>query len=223
MFDSVKTIFGGWTTAAVLVCLGVSLAIGIAIAVVYRLTGNRNRSMAMTLALLPAMVQSIIMLVNGNLGIAFTVCGAFALVRFRSNPGSARDISYIFFSVCCGLACGMGYVIYAAVFSVIMAVVMVILSFVSLTAIRDTEKRLKIAIPETLEFEGVFDDLFEKYLKKYHCDKVRTANMGSIYELSYVVVFKDDSQMKEFIDQVRCRNGNLAISIGENVARAEDL
>ena len=171
-----------------------------------------SQSFAITLAILPAVVQIIIMLVNGNIGAGVAVAGAFSLVRFRSAPGSAKEIGAIFLAMAVGLAAGMGYVFLAAILFLSVSAVMIILTATGFGS-RKTEKTLKITIPENLDYEGLFDDLFEKYTLSHELVKVKTSNMGTLYDLEYIITLKS-AVPKSFIDDIRCRNGNLNIVCG---------
>ena len=163
---------------------------------------------------MPLIVQIVIMLVNGNLGAGVAVMGAFSLVRFRSIPGTARDIGSIFCAMAVGLATGMGYLAAAFVFLFCFSVVNVVLNVSKFGEGKQGEKQLKITIPENLDYMGIFDDLFEKYTKEYHLRQVRTTNMGSLFELTYTINLKSQQEEKKFIDDIRCRNGNLKIVCG---------
>ena len=217
------TIIGTQITLGVfLICTGVSLVLGLCSALLYMYKNSYSQSFVVTLAMLPAIVQVMIMLVNGNIGAGVAVAGAFALVRFRSVPGTAREIGMIFLSMAIGLATGMGYVALAVIAFVIIAAAMLLL-----TALRfgegDAEERvLKITIPENLDYEGLFDDLFVIYTKSHTLDKVKTSNMGTLYELEYRIVPKNGGVPKEFLDEIRCRNGNLNIVCGR-ISTAERL
>ena len=171
--------------------------------------------MLTTLVLLPVIVQIVIMLVNGNLGVGVSVMGAFSLVRFRSIPGTGKEIAYIFFAMSIGLATGTGFVGVAIGITLVIGLVMIVLNAV-LGSSEEYRKarRLRIIIPEDLDFTGVFDDLFEKYTTRCELERVKTTNMGSLFELTYGIVLKDISKEKEFIDEIRCRNGNLTIICG---------
>ena len=205
-----------------LVCVGVALAIGVFISLVHTFKSRYSKSFVMTVAVLPAVVCVVIMMVNGNIGAGVAVAGAFSLVRFRSAPGNAREIATIFLAMGAGLVCGMGYIAYAVLFALVMGIFMLLISAVGLgnrhSASR--EKTLKITIPEDLEFSGMFDDLFEKYTKSYVQTAVKTAAMGSLFKIKYDVVLKDVKCEKEFIDELRCRNGNLEISIYDKESEA---
>lgn len=202
------------TVGTFLLCTAVSLALGVGVALLAMFRTRCSRSFALTVALLPAVVQIVIMLVNGNIGAGVAVAGAFSLVRFRSAPGRAREIGYVFLAMAIGLATGMGYVVLAAVFFVVIAAVMLLLAAVNFGNKHDSERVLKITIPENLDYDGLFDDLFEKYTKSHELVKVRTSNMGTLYELQYRIVLKSVQPPKAFIDDIRCRNGNLNIICG---------
>ncbi len=210
-----SSIIGSEITLSVFaICTAVSLALGIGTALVSMFKNRCSQSFVVALAVLPAIVQIVIMLVNGNIGAGVAVAGAFSLVRFRSAPGSAREIGYVFLAMAIGLATGMGYVVLAVVFFVVIAAVMLLLAAVNFGNKHDSERVLKITIPENLDYDGLFDDLFEKYTKSHELVKVRTSNMGTLYELQYRIVLKSAQPPKAFIDDIRCRNGNLNIICG---------
>lgn len=210
-------------TLTTLICLGVSLLLGVVIALVYMFRNTYTKSFVLTLALLPAMVQTVILLVNGNLGVGVAVMGAFSLVRFRSVPGSAREIACIFFSMAVGLACGMGYVVYAGVFTLIIGAVMICYNLLQFGDGVDTRRTLKIVIPEDLDYSEIFDDLFTEYTRKATLEKVQTTNLGSLYELKYTVILKSVKKEKEMLDKIRQRNGNLNITCGRVAAGKDEL
>ena len=171
--------------------------------------------MAVTLALLPAMVQVIILLVNGNLGAGVAVSGAFSLVRFRSAAGSARDITCIFLAMTLGLATGMGYIGIAIVTGAVMCSLLTAYAALSFGRKPEEEKELKITIPENLDYTGLFDDLFGEYTRSAELISVRTTGMGSLYNLHYHVRLVSPEIEKQFLDAIRCRNGNLDIVCGK--------
>ena len=152
------------------------------------------------------------MLVNGSIGAGIAVMGAFNLVRFRSVPGSAKEICSIFLAMAVGLATGMGYLLLAGILVVVICTIQLIFSFIKIGDKTSVKKELRITIPESLDYTGVFDELFEQYTKSNELVEVKTANMGSLYKLRYIVILKEQSQEKQFIDDLRCRNGNLEIS-----------
>lgn len=171
-----------------------------------------SQSFCITIALLPLAVQMVIMLVYGNLGAGVAVAGAFSLVRFRSVPGSAREIAAIFFAMTLGLATGTGYLGLAALFFFIFAASMLLLSALKFGKGDEAERVLKITIPENLNYEGLFSDVFSQYLSSCSLEQIKTTNMGTLYELQYRVVFRQTQPPKAFFDELRCRNGNLNIS-----------
>lgn len=206
-----------------LVCTLASLVMGFGVALTYMYKNTYSKSFVVTLVLLPAMVQLVIMVVNGNLGAGVAVMGAFSLVRFRSIPGSAREISSIFFAMAVGLSAGMGYLMVAFLFLIIIGIVTMLLNTFHFGERKTAEKELKITIPENLNYAGLFDDLFDQYTNGATLMRVKTTNMGSLYELHYTVVLKDQEIEKAFIDDLRCRNGNLNIVCGWPSQRREEL
>jgi hypothetical protein len=192
----------------------VALVLGLVISMIYIISDRKRRfstNFAITLVILPAIVAIVIMLVGSNVARAFSMAGAFALVRFRSVPGDSKDIASVFFSMAVGLATGLGYISFAVVFTVFIGLAYMVLMLTGYGVLKTTQKVLRITIPENLNFKGVFDDVFEEYTKDAALDKVKTTNLGSMYELTYVVILKADVDEKKFIDDLRCRNGNLNI------------
>ena len=207
-----------------LACTVVSVLLGLFIAGVYMVQEKHySKSFILTLAVLPALVQVVIMLVNGNLGTGVAVMGAFSLIRFRSVPGTAKEIATIFFAMVVGLATGTGYIGYAAAITAIICLVMFVLTKSHFGEMGTREKELKITIPESLDYNGVFDDVFTEYTKRAELFMVKTTNMGSMYELQYHIEFKNQTDEKQFIDALRCRNGNLTIVCGRKANRMEEL
>ena len=212
MFNSV--ISTSLTLSAFLICLGGAIVLGVLNTLVFSFRNRSSSSLNVALAMLPPVVTLVIMMVNGSIGAGLAVAGTFSLVRFRSAPGTAKEICGVFMSTAIGLACGMGYVGVAALFFLVMAVFVLLLGVFRLGERSSSYRHLKITIPETLEYDGLFDDLFEKYTVRHELDKVKTTNMGTLYELSYDIYLKDREVKKEFIDAIRCRNGNLNVSCG---------
>lgn len=214
MFDTIISA-DGLTPVSAIICTAVSLGLGIIAALLYRL-GNRraSKSMMITVIVLPALVQSVIMLVNGSVGAGIAVMGAFNLVRFRSAPGSARDICYIFYTMCIGIASGMGYIGFATLIAVCVGAVLAVLGAVPCFRNAARKKLLRITIPENLDYTGIFDDIFTEYLSGVELVQVKTTAMGTLFDLRYEITEKDASREKEMIDKLRARNGNLTISIG---------
>jgi hypothetical protein len=191
----------------------VSLVLGLIIALSSGFKSRQSRSFLLSLFLLPAIVQTVIMLVNGSVGTGIAVMGAFSLVRFRSVPGSAKEIVSIFLAMATGLATAMGYVFLASLFVIIVCAVMMLSSFVKIKEKDDLVRELRITVPEDLNYAHSFDDLFETYTKSVKLVTVKTTNMGSLYKLVYKIQLNDEEHIQSFIDDLRCRNGNLEISI----------
>lgn len=200
------------TLSSFLICTGVSLLLGVGTALVAGYRSRSTQSLAITLAILPAVVQAVIMLVNGSIGAGIAVAGAFSLVRFRSAPGTAREIAAIFLAMAIGLATGMGYVELAALLFLILAGAMLALTAMRFGQKEDAGRILKITIPEDLDYDGLFDDLFERYTTAHTLEKVKTTNMGTLYELRYRITLRQEPVPKVFLDELRCRNGNLNIT-----------
>lgn len=199
------------TTQGFILCTVASLIIGAVIALTFGYKSKKSKGFVMTLAVLPAIVQVVIMLVNGNVGTGVAVMGAFSLVRFRSVPGNAKDICGIFLAMAVGLATGTYHVILGAVFAAIVCLVVFIYTLLGAGFEKSREKELSITIPESLNYSEVFDDLLNKYTKSWELVQVKTTNLGSLFKLKYYITLKDDKSEKELIDELRCRNGNLEI------------
>lgn len=197
-----------------LLCAAGSFVCGIFIALVHMFRNEYSKNFILTLVILPAIIQAVIMLVNGNLGTGVAVMGAFSLVRFRSLPGNSREIAGIFLAMAAGLATGMGYIGIAVVMTLSVCAAMIIIIVLKFGEAKNIGKDLKITIPENLEYEGLFDDLLEEYTSACRLMRVKTVSMGSLYELQYKIQFRKDKSEKQFIDQIRCRNGNLTVICG---------
>lgn len=206
---------------ALLICTVASLVIGAVIALVFCRGQRTSKGFAVTLALLPAIVQMVIMLVNGNIGTGVAVMGAFNLVRFRSAPGSAREICAIFLAMAAGLACGTQHLTAALIFTVIICAANIIYTHIGFGG-KSGERHLKITIPESLDYNEIFSDIFDKYAESCELQEVRTTNMGSLFKLDYAIVMKNDNQEKAMIDELRARNGNLEISCGRSAVRTTE-
>lgn len=198
-----------------LLCVGTALVVGLVMAFSYMFRTRYTKSFVITLALLPAVVCVVIMMVNGNVGAGVAVAGAFSLVRFRSVPGTAKEIATIFLAMGAGLICGMGYLGYAVLFTVLMCIIFVVYNNLDFGAKKNTAiyKSFRITIPEDLDYTNVFEEVFKDYTSSCELVKVKTINMGSMFRLTYDVVLKDSSKEKELIDKLRCRNGNLEINV----------
>lgn len=213
MFSSIIDSTVGLTGESAFFCTLTSAVLGLLAALLYRLNNPRpSKNLMVTLVVLPVLVQSVIMLVNGSVGAGLAVMGAFNLVRFRSAPGTSRELCYVFYAMGIGLATGMGYIGYAVVIAVAVGVILCVLGFVPAFRIRKSAKLLKILIPEDMNYMNCFKDIFSEYLSSYRLIMSKTVSMGTLYELRYEVVLKDADKEKEFIDKIRTRNGNLSIS-----------
>ena len=204
---------------------GVSLLLGLAVALTYMRGTRYTRSYVITLALLPAIICVIIMMVNGSIGTGIAVAGAFSLVRFRSVPGTAKEICTLFLAMASGLIAGTGYLGIAAIFTIVMCLAYTILSSLDLGASRNADKykTFRIMVPEDLDYTGMFDDVFGEYTDSCELTQVKTTNMGSMFRLTYDVILKDPSREKEMIDRIRCRNGNLEINVSRQATTATEL
>lgn len=207
-----------------LLCVGVSLLIGLFLAAVHGYGRRHSQSFLATLALLPAVVCVVIMMVNGNVGAGVAVAGTFSLVRFRSAPGTAKEISAIFLAMGAGLIAGMGYLAYAVLFAVILGAVSFLYNWIGQRRERmDRSKILHITIPENLDYEDVFEEVLQEFAGKHELMSVKTTNMGSLFKLTYRVELKAEAGEKEMIDKLRCRNGNLEIMLSREETAACEL
>lgn len=209
--------------ASVAMAMGTGLLLGIIIALVYKACNIPTGKFAVILAVLPMLVTAVIMIVNGSLGASVAVLGAFGLVRFRSAAGGSAEIGYIFFAMAAGLAAGMGYLTLAILVTCLVALTLIILEKIGFAEPIVADRTLKITIPESLNYTGLFDDLFKLYTKYTHLECVRTTGMGTLYELSYRLRLKDPKKEKAFIDDLRCRNGNLDVLLGQAQTVANQL
>ena len=224
MFTSIlNSVEGSLTLQNALLCTMVSLVLGFLIAAVYMSQGTYSKNFVITLVLLPMLVQMIIMLVNGNLGTSVAVLGAFGLIRFRSVPGSSKEIASIFFSMAVGLATGTGFLTFALMMTLVVGTVFLVLGRTSFGEMKNAEKDLRITIAENLDYTEIFDDIFQNYTRKCNLQRVKTTNLGSMYELDYYITLKDPKQEKEMIDAIRCRNGNLTIVCGRRNTVQDEL
>ena len=202
-----------FTLSSYIICTLASIVLGFVIALASGFKSRQSRSFQLSLLLLPAIVQTVIMFVYGSVGTGIAVMGAFSLVRFRSVPGSAKEIVSIFLAMATGLATAMGHIFPAALFVLIICAVMIISSFIKIKEKDDLQRELRITVPEDLNYAHSFDDLFETYTKSAKLVTVKTTNMGSLYKLIYKIQLKDEDNIQSFIDDLRCRNGNLEISL----------
>lgn len=220
MNELFKGIFDAESAAVIsvsdfVVCVVSSLVIGLVLALMYMYKNKYSKSFISTIALLPAVVCVVIMMVNGNVGAGVAVAGAFSLVRFRSAPGTAKEIGVLFLAMGAGLVTGMGYIGYAFLFVIIVGLANMIYTSIDFGGDKKEglTKVLRVTIPEDLDYTEIFDDLFEVYTEESKLANVKTTNMGSLFKLTYNVVLKDGKMEKSLIDDMRCRNGNLEITV----------
>ncbi len=229
MFDSLfKGLFDSAAVKTIpvedfLYCLGAALACGLLFSLCHMFRSRYTKSFAVTLLLLPAVVCAVIMMVNGNVGTGVAVAGAFSLVRFRSVPGTAKEITMLFLAMGAGLICGMGYLAFAVLYTLVLGLVFLLCNQLPLASGKKSllYKTLTITIPEDLDYSGIFDDLFKTYTREHSLIRVKTTNMGSLFRLTYHITLKADANEKQFIDELRCRNGNLEISMSQQETAAE--
>ena len=225
MFTSIlDTAAGSLTLTSALTCIGAAVLFGLVISLVYMRSSERcTKNFVITLALLPVLVEVIILMTSGSLGTAVAVAGAFSLVRFRSLPGTSREIAGIFFAMAVGLSCGMGQVLFGGMITLVISAIFFLLSRTRFGEKKEGILHLKVTIPEDLDYTGVFDDIFERYCSQVRREKVRTVNLGSMYELDYSILLKDAAEEKEMIDAIRVRNGNLTVVCGKAVHEQPEL
>lgn len=221
MFNSIFDITESLSISPVLLCFLISILLGLVVAITHMKTGKYSKNFVVTLTILPSLVQVVMMMVNGNLGTSVAVLGAFSLIRFRSLPGNSREIASIFLSMAIGLSIGMGQILFACLITVIICLVIIILMYTKFGETKDVSKILKITIPENLNYVGEFDEIFSKFTKEINLEQVKTTNMGSMFELKYKVRLLKDINEKDFIDALRCRNGNLCISLTNSIVEGE--
>ena len=218
LFNSTSSSVELW---AILVCTLVSIILGVIVAYTHKKTSKYSKNFLITLAILPVLVQTVMIMVNGNLGTSIAIVGAFSLVRFRSLPGTSKEILSVFFAMAIGLATGMGHIFFASIMTIIVSVSIILLNKLKLFDLNPNTKMLKILIPENLDYTNMFDDIFKKFVKEFKLERVKMTNMGSLFELSYRITFKNDINEKEFIDEIRIRNGNLKIILSHELEGTE--
>ncbi len=205
----------------ILLCTVFSVILGLIIGCTHKMTSRTNKNFLVTLTLLPLITQYVILLINNNIGLSIAIAGTFGLVRFRSTLGTSREILMIFFSMVIGLATGLGFVFLAGVITVLGCLLLTILSKMSFYDNNQFERTLKIVVPEDLDYTEIFDDLLKKYTKSAELFQVKTINLGSMFELDYMIILKRDTNEKEFIDALRVRNGNLKIMLTHAMSGSE--
>lgn len=208
IFDSTST---GLDITTGLICAAVALGLGIIIAISHMKTSQTTKGFLITLATLPMLVMAVMIMINGNLGTSIAILGAFSLIRFRSVQGEAKDLLSVFFAMTVGLACGMGHILFAAVITIVAVIAILVFSYTHLLEPNKQQRVLKIVIPEDLDYEEVFDEIFSKYTTKINLVRMKTINMGSLYKLTYDITLKQGVKEKEFLDELRVKNCNLKI------------
>lgn len=214
-------ISNGITPSSYAICTAAAFACGILTALAASYRTNVTKSFITSLILLPPIVETVILMVNGNVGTGVAVMGAFSLVRFRSVPGKARDMVTIFLAMTTGLACAAGYAVLALMLTVTVSLAIVILAHIPFA--EDKQYELRVTVPETLNYTDAFTEVFEKHTRSQRLITTKTCNMGSLYKLIYRIEFKDSANIQKFIDDLRCRNGNLEISVSALCERNEEL
>lgn len=226
MLDTILTSTTGesFTLTNALIVIVTSIVLGLIISLSYMHTNKIDRfgsNFSVTLVMLPVIIAIIILLVGNNVARAFSLAGAFSIIRFRSAPGDPKDIAYVFFTLAVGLTCGMGYIGYSILFTFILCSVMLILEKINFGENKEKVMELKIVVPEDLNFEGVFDSILKKYTNSYNVERVRTRDFGSLFELTYSINLKEDASSKQLLDELRCKNGNLNISLTSSIPNAK--
>jgi len=209
--------------AMMMLAIGVSLLLGLVVAKVYQFKTVYSKSFVMSLALLPTLIAIVIFLVNGSLGAGVAVMGAFSLIRFRSAPGGAKELVSIFLVMTIGIAIGMGYLVFATVFTLIMSLVMLLLEVVNFGQMKHSMRQLTVVIPESLDYESIFDDIFNKAANHVELANVKTSDMGSLFKIKYIIQLNGRMTEKELIDALRTRNGNLEIAISRYITKENEL
>lgn len=218
IFDASTT---GLEVSTALIAAGVALVLGIALAITHQKTSQTTKGFLITLAVLPLLVMAVMIMINGNLGTSIAILGAFSLIRFRSLQGRGKDLLSVFFAMMIGLACGMGHILFGTVITVIAIIAIVVLSFTHFLEPNPSERILKIVIPEDLDYDEVFNDIFKKYTTRAKLVTMKTINMGSLYNLTYDVKLKRGVKTKAFLDEIRVKNMNLKVLLSEPCAEEE--
>lgn len=222
MFSSIFTTSStGLDITTALICAGVALILGIAIAITHLKTSQTTKGFLITLAVLPLLVMAVMIMINGNLGTSIAILGAFSLIRFRSIQGRAKDLLSVFFAMMVGLALGMGHILFATVISIVAIIAIVSLSYTHFLEPDQNERVLKIVIPEDLDYDDVFDETFKKYTSYARLVRMKTVNMGSLYKLTYDIKLKPGTKEKDFLDEIRVKNCNLKVLLSEPYCEEE--
>ncbi|MBQ3348284.1 DUF4956 domain-containing protein [Candidatus Saccharibacteria bacterium] len=222
MFNSIfDSSTSGLEISTALIAAGVALVLGTVLAITHAKTSQTTKGMMITLAILPVLVMAVMIMINGNLGTSIAILGAFSLIRFRSIAGRAKDLMAVFATMMIGLACGMGHVLFAAVIMVIYVLAVMLFTYTRILEPDRHERVLKVVIPEDLDYEDVFEDVFKQYTSRHHLVRMKTTNMGSLYKLTYDVKIKHGVKEKEFLDAIRVKNMNLKVLLSEPCCEEE--
>ena len=203
--------------------IGFAFILGLVVAKVYQYKTVYSKSFVMSLALLPTLIAVVIFLINSSLGAGVAVMGAFSLIRFRSAPGGAKELVSIFLAMTIGIAIGMGYLVFAGAFTLIMSVAIILLETINFGQMKHSIRQLTIVIPESLDYESIFDDIFDKATNHLELASVKTSDMGSLFKLKYIVQLNGKMTEKELMDALRTRNGNLEIAISRFITKENEL
>ena len=224
MTNILGTIFqGSFTLTQFLIALGTSIVLGFILSLVFMYKNTYSKSVVLALVLIPAIESVVIMLVNDNLGLGLSVAGSFALIRFRSIKGNAKELVAIFIAMTIGIVTGTGFIALAAIFTALLCVVMFILTAIGFGQPSDNKCYLKITIPESLNYNDVFEDILNKYTSSHELTNIKTLTLGSLFRVEYSIFLKDPKQVKQMIDELRTRNGNLEIACGKEFTNREEL
>ena len=222
MFNSIfDASIQGLEIKTALIAAGVALVLGLALAITHAKTSQTNKGFLITLAVLPLLVMAVMIMINGNLGTSIAILGAFSLIRFRSLEGRGKDLLSVFFAMMIGLACGMGHILFGAIITAIAIVAIVFFTYTPILEPDRHERVLKIVIPEDLDYEEVFNDIFRKYTSRHRLVRMKTMNMGSLYKLTYDVKIKHGVKEKDFLDEIRVKNMNLKVLLSEPCCEEE--
>ena len=222
MFNSIfDTTSAGLSVETASICAAVALVLGVVVAITHMKTSRTSKSFLITLATLPLLVMAVMIMINGNLGTSIAILGAFSLIRFRSIQGDAKELLSIFFVMMIGLALGMGHVLFAIFITIIAVAAIVFFSFTHLLDPNTYNRSLKIVIPEDLDYDDVFTEIFDKYTTKAELVRTKTMNMGSLYKLTYNVTLKKGIKEKEFLDEIRVKNCNLKVLLSQPESEKE--
>ena len=210
------------TPAGLIYCALIALGFGILTAFVYAIKSNYSKNMLITLVILPVIVDVVLTIINGSIGVGIAIAGTFGLVRFRSVPGSAKEICYIFLSMANGLMCSAGQVGYGGIVLGAVLVILLAFKFIPIKNNGSCERDVRITVPESLNYTEAFTEIFNKYAFQTELVKVKTTNMGSTFDLTFSIIMKDPKKEKEMIDEIRIRNGNLPV-MSSISAKANEL